>query len=447
MKFDKLIPSGNVANDIVKSIHWFRRDFRLDDNAALSAACAQSDEVIPVFIFDTDILDKLEDKDDSRVNFIHRRLKSIKSELQKMGSDLRVYCGSVDCCWNAILDEWKPQAVFTNEDYEPYARDRDDRVQEKMTSYGVEFHAFKDQVVFHKDEVVKDNGEPYTVYTPYRKKWMRHFQPEMIAERRVDQRKFAKIDARPMISLDEMGFQPSSVEIPEPNTSESLLRNYAETRDLPAKDATTHISTHLRFGTVSIRACYRKALKISDTWVGELIWRSFFSQLLYHFPHVVDQEFKSKYKRIPWRYSESDFEIWTKGETGIPIVDAGMRELALTGFMHNRVRMICASFLTKNLLIDWRWGEAWFARKLTDYELASNNGNWQWAAGCGADAAPYFRVFNPETQREKFDPKWKYVKKWVPEYGTLNYPSPMVDLKATRKRCIETFKTALDQAP
>ena len=250
-----------------------------------------------------------------------------------------------------------------------------------------------------------------------------------------------------MLTLEDMGFVHSEIEIPSPDTSESLLRDYAKNRDLPAVSGTSHISTHLRFGTTSIRACYRKVWNMSETWVGELIWRSFFSQLLYHFPHVVDVEFKPKYKHIPWRNDPSEFEKWTEGRTGIPIVDAGMRELAQSGFMHNRVRMICASFLTKNLLIDWRWGEAWFARKLTDYDLASNNGNWQWAAGCGADAAPYFRVFNPETQREKFDPQWEYVKKWVPEFGTWEYPRPMVDLKATRKRCIETFKQALDQAP
>jgi len=431
----------------LKVIHWFRRDLRLEDNAALSAATHHGAEVVPVFIFDKAILEKLEDEDDSRVSFIHDTLANIQQRLRGLGSDIRVYHGSVSECWEQIVREWQPRAVFTNEDYEPYARERDSEVREHLSHSEIEFHQFKDHVVFHKDEVVKDNGQPYTVYTPYRKKWMSLFTKDLIEEKPVDLGQMAKLKARELISLEELGFRRSEIQVPPADTSESLLKNYAKTRDLPAVQGTTHISTHLRFGTVSTRACYRKAWDDSETWVGELIWRSFFSQLLYHFPHVVENEFKPKYKHIPWRNEEEEFQKWTDGKTGIPIVDAGMRELAQTGFMHNRVRMICASFLTKNLLIDWRWGEAWFARKLTDYDLASNNGNWQWAAGCGADAAPYFRVFNPETQREKFDPEWKYVKRWVPEYGTWEYPRPMVDLKATRKRCIDTFKAALDQAP
>ena len=431
----------------MKVIHWFRRDLRLEDNAALSAATHHGAEVVPVFIFDKAILEKLEDEDDSRVSFIHDTLANIQQRLRGLGSDIRVYHGSVSECWEQIVREWQPRAVFTNEDYEPYARERDSEVREHLSHSEIEFHQFKDHVVFHKDEVVKDNGQPYTVYTPYRKKWMSLFTKDLIEEKPVDLGQMAKLKARELISLEELGFRRSEIQVPPADTSESLLKNYAKTRDLPAVQGTTHISTHLRFGTVSTRACYRKAWDDSETWVGELIWRSFFSQLLYHFPHVVENEFKPKYKHIPWRNDETEFQKWTDGKTGIPIVDAGMRELAQTGFMHNRVRMICASFLTKNLLIDWRWGEAWFARKLTDYDLASNNGNWQWAAGCGADAAPYFRVFNPETQREKFDPEWKYVKRWVPEYGTWEYPRPMVDLKATRKRCIDTFKAALDQAP
>lgn len=431
----------------MKVIHWFRRDLRLEDNAALSAATHHGAEVVPVFIFDKAILEKLEDEDDSRVSFIHDTLANIQQRLRGLGSDIRVYHGSVSECWEQIVREWQPRAVFTNEDYEPYARERDSEVREHLSHSEIEFHQFKDHVVFHKDEVVKDNGQPYTVYTPYRKKWMSLFTKDLIEEKPVDLGQMAKLKARELISLEELGFRRSEIQVPPADTSESLLKNYAKTRDLPAVQGTAHISTHLRFGTVSTRACYRKAWDTSETWVGELIWRSFFSQLLYHFPHVVKNEFKPKYKHIPWRNEEEEFQKWTDGKTGIPIVDAGMRELAQTGFMHNRVRMICASFLNKNLLIDWRWGEAWFARKLTDYDLASNNGNWQWAAGCGADAAPYFRVFNPETQREKFDPEWKYVKRWVPEYGTWEYPRPMVDLKATRKRCIDTFKAALDQAP
>jgi len=431
----------------LKVIHWFRRDLRLEDNAALAAATHHGAEVVPVFIFDQAILEKLEDKDDSRVSFIHDTLTGIQQQLRGSGSDIRVYHGSVLDCWKQIVKEWQPQAVFTNEDYEPYARERDSEVRELLSQSGIGFHQFKDHVVFHKDEVVKDNGEPYTVYTPYRKKWMSLFKKDLIEEKAVDLGQMATLEAKELISFEEMGFHRSEIQIPPANTSESILKNYAKTRDLPAVQGTTHISTHLRFGTVSTRGCYRKAWDTSETWIGELIWRSFFSQLLYHFPHVVGSEFKPKYKHIPWRNDEAEFRKWTDGKTGIPIVDAGMRELAQTGFMHNRVRMICASFLTKNLLIDWRWGEAWFARKLTDFDLASNNGNWQWAAGCGADAAPYFRVFNPETQREKFDPEWKYVKKWVPEFGTWEYPRPMVDLKATRKRCIDTFKAALDHAP
>jgi len=425
-------------------IHWFRRDLRLYDNSALSAATSSGEPVLCLFIFDSEILDSLNSKSDLRVNFIYRELMRIKTELNKYKSDLLIRYGKVDEVWEEVLREFNPKAVYANEDYEPYAFQRDESIENLMRLSNVQLILFKDQVVFHKSEIVKDDGKPYTVYTPYKNKWLKKFQKENLDERPVEMKSFAQCTFKETLTLEDIGFEWIEYDFPSRAIDSNTLNNYSKKRDDPAADATSRLSVHLRFGTISIRECHRVAQEHSQTWRDELIWRSFFMQLLYHFPNVVHEEFREKYRRMVWRQSDEDFRAWKEGKTGFPIVDAGMRELSQTGFMHNRVRMIVASFLCKHLLIDWRLGEAWFAEKLIDFELASNNGNWQWAAGTGADAAPYFRIFNPINQQQKFDPNYKYVKRWVPEWGTSNYPKPVLDLKVTRVRCLEAFKNNLE---
>lgn len=427
------------------NIFWFRRDLRLHDNTGLYYALKSELPVLPVFIFDTNILGKLNAKDDARVTFIHSKISEIKSQLEKSGSSIRVLHDTPLHAFIFLLEEYKINAVFTNKDYEPETIKRDKEIETFLKSNGIGYYAFKDHVIFEENEVLKDDGEPYTVFTPYSRKWkqtlgntlIQQFPSEKFADNFIKTREFH------FPELSEIGFKKSRLTVPEPDISNALISNYESTRDIPAINGTSRLGIHLRFGTVSIREVTQKARKVSETFLNEIIWRNFFIDILWHFPHVVNHSFKPKYDRIEWRNNEAEFEKWCRGETGFPMVDAGMRELNETGFMHNRVRMITASFLVKDLLIDWRWGEAYFAEKLLDYELASNNGNWQWAAGCGCDAAPYFRVFNPEAQQKKFDPKGKYVLKWVPEYGTLNYPPPMIDHKFARERVLKVFKEAL----
>ena len=432
---------------------WMRRDLRLHDNTALHYALKESENVIPLFIFDRHILDKLEDRDDARVTFIHDTLNGLREELQDMGSDIAVHFGYPEEVWKEVLDHHQPEAVFVNRDYETYAKDRDQKIKALAEERGLAWHDYKDHVIFDGQEVVKDDGEPYTVFTPYKRKWLsaleveegqwstsHYFQSFDCQESRG---RFLKFDGKGILSLEDMGFRRSEIEIPDKAVSQGLIRNYDKTRNFPAIEGTSRLGIHFRFGTISIREKARKAAGLNETYLSELIWRDFYSNILNHFPHVEDHAFRAKYDQVEWRNDEGDFDKWREGKTGYPIVDAGMRELAATGYMHNRVRMITASFLTKHLLIDWRWGEAWFARKLLDFDLASNNGGWQWAAGSGTDAAPYFRIFNPMSQLQKFDKDLKYVKRWVPEYGTDKYPEPMVDHKMARERCLETYKAAL----
>jgi len=425
---------------------WFRRDLRIEDNHGLFEALNSGYKVLPIFIFDKEILDKLTNPEDSRVSFIHKTIKSLKERLQnEFDSDLLVHYGISSDIWKNLLTDEKCVGVYTNEDYEPSAIQRDKKVEKIANSLEKEFKLFKDQVIFAKDEVVKDDGKPYTVYTPYMKKWKFRLASNPI-ERYPSEEKLSnlkKVNPEELIPLNKMGFKQSNIEYPPAEIEKSRIKNYADKRDIPSLLGTSRLSLHFRFGTLSIREKYLKGSALSEKWINELIWREFYMQILYHFPHVVNQSFKPQYDLIDWRNNETDFEAWKKGKTGYPIVDAGMRELNTTGFMHNRVRMIVASFLTKHLLIDWRWGEAYFAEKLLDFELASNNGGWQWAAGSGVDAAPYFRVFNPTTQLEKFDPKLIYVRKWVPEYGKSTYTKPIVDHKFARERCLETYKAAL----
>lgn len=422
-------------------VHWFRRDLRIEDNHALSKALESGISVLPIFIFDDSILENLP-KDDHRVNFIYDALADINKKLKEHGKSLLVLKGKPVEVWKKLLNEYKIDQVSYNRDYEPYALQRDKEVQELLKSNGVTVHNYKDQVIFEENDILKGDNTPYTVYTPYKNKWLAAFKTLEIPHFDSDSKLNNCLEIKvPFPSKKELGIQESSIVCPPLDLSH--IDNYGINRDYPAKEATTKLGVYLRFGTVSTRKMVKMANAKNEVFLSELIWREFFMQILFHFPHVVTKSFKAKYDAIVWENDETLFEKWKEGKTGYPMVDAGMRELNATGFMHNRTRMVVASFLCKHLLIDWRWGEAYFAEKLFDYDLSANNGNWQWAAGCGCDAAPYFRVFNPETQFKKFDEERKYVKKWVPEYADFSYCKPIVEHSFARLRAIDRYKEAL----
>ena len=427
------------------SIHWFRRDLRLNDNHGLFKALKSGHKVIPLFIFDEDILGELE-RDDARVTFLHETLSEMDAHLKSIGSGLLVLHGKPLEVWKKIISTYPLAEVHTNSDYEPYALKRDAEVKTLLESKGIAFHSHKDQVIFEKSEVTKDDGLPYTVYTPYSKKWFTEFDASMLEPYASEEledyyHRFNKVPKMP--SLADLGFKESAIKVKPYHIEKERITAYEKTRNFPAQDGTSYLSPHLRFGTISVREAFRRTYELNQTFAKELIWREFFMQILFHFPHVVSQSFREKYDRVPWRNDEKEFQAWCEGRTGYPMVDAGMRELNETGYMHNRVRMVVASFLCKHLLIDWRWGEAYFAKKLFDYELSSNNGNWQWAAGTGCDAAPYFRVFNPTSQIEKFDKNKQYIRQWVPELESAEYPEPIVEHKMARERAISTYKEAI----
>lgn len=426
------------------AVFWFRRDLRFIDNRGLYHALSGDLPVLPLFIFDTNILDELPAQD-TRLTFIHDVLSGMNAELKGKGSKLLTEYGKPEEVWPKLIEEYNIKVVYTNRDYEPYARTRDKQVVDLFKDNGVQFKTFKDHVIFERGEVLKPDGDPYTVYTPYSKAWKAKLT-ESDLESYTSGLQFDnwyQTGWEEIIPLDKMGFERAEVDIPSENVTDHVLEHYKEQRDYPAIPGTSRLSVHLRFGTISIRQLARNSQDKSATYLNELIWREFYQMILWHFPRVVNESFRAQYDQIKWRNNKEDFERWKDGKTGYPIVDAGMRELNETGYMHNRVRMITASFLTKHLLIDWRWGEAYFAEKLLDYDLAANNGGWQWSAGCGTDAAPYFRVFNPYLQQEKFDPEMKYTRKWVPELDTDKYPKPMVDHKEARERALDTYKAAL----
>lgn len=429
------------------SIFWFRRDLRFIDNTGLYYALKETKDVLPVFIFDKNILDKLEDKADARVEFIQSTLEAMNKDLASKGSGIKTFYSTPIEAYKELIDEYEIEAVYTNRDYEPYAKDRDKQVESLLKENNIDFFTFKDQVIYEYEEIVSGSGSFYKVFTPYSKSWKEKYKankPE-IKSSALRFENWVKLKNNKVHSLEDMGFEPIEVKIPSSNVEEEVLKHYDKKRDYPAQDATSRLGIHLRFGTISIRQLAEKAISLNETFLNELIWRDFYAMILANNPKVVDNAFKKEYDQIPWRQDEEGFEKWCKGKTGFPIVDAGMRQLNKTGYMHNRVRMVVASFLTKHLLIDWRWGEAYFAKKLLDFDLASNNGGWQWAAGTGTDAQPYFRVFNPQSQTEKFDPDLKYIKKWIPEYGTDKYPDPIVEHKSARQRAIDTYKKALDK--
>ncbi|MES2426493.1 MAG: deoxyribodipyrimidine photo-lyase [Bacteroidota bacterium] len=430
------------------TIFWFRRDLRLDDNAGLYHALKNGCPVLCLFIFDPAILDKLDNKHDTRVTFIYDTIKELQQQLEEHGSSLLVLYDKVETAWHKILKDHDVAAVYTNHDYEPYAKTRDDTISQLLSKHQIGFKTYKDQVIFEKDEIVKDDGKPYTVFTPYSRKWKQKLNDFYLSSYPTKKhlKNLLQVKHLPIPSLKDIGFERSEQAIPGKNYK-NFIDDYAEKRDYPAIKGTSHIGIHLRFGTVSIRQLATEANQAQEkTWLNELIWREFYMMILHHFPKTVDHAFRPEYDRIQWINDEQQFEAWCKGQTGYPLVDAGMRELNATGFMHNRVRMLTASFLAKHLLIDWRWGERYFAEKLLDYEMASNVGGWQWAAGSGTDAAPYFRIFSPDAQTKRFDPELKYIKQWVPEYADFSkYPKPIVDHAMARDRCLKAFKAVLSK--
>ena len=428
------------------TLFWFRRDLRLEDNVGLYHALKSNTPVLPIFIFDVEILDQLP-KNDARVSFIYQQLQLIREELQsKAKSSIAIYHGNPIAIFKKLSEAYTIETVFTNHDYEPYAFIRDKEVSIFLNEKGIGFKTFKDQVVFEKNEIVKGDGNPYVVYTPYKNKWKEKFNPAIhLVDYQPNTANFIKNTKLPNLTLKDIGFKKAIIQVADYTVTRDLIKNYKDTRDFPAiEKSTSRLGPHLRFGTVSIRKMLKKAIsEDNEVFWNELIWREFFMQILWHFPHTHKKAFKPKYDRIKWRNNDADFEKWKNGNTGYALVDAGMRELNATGFMHNRVRMLVASFLCKHLLIDWRWGEAYFAQKLLDYDMSANVGNWQWAAGSGVDAAPYFRIFNPMTQVDKFDKQKEYINKWVPELQELTYPAKMVDHKIARERCLQTYKEAL----
>ena len=426
------------------NLFWFRRDLRLIDNHGLYEALQSELPVLPIFIFDTNILDKLENKEDKRVDFIFQALEKLNEYLEKQGKSIQIFYGKPLEIYENLSQQYEIGNVFCNEDYEPYAIKRDQDIKDFLASKNINFYQFKDQVIFQKDEIVKADGKPYTVYTPYSKQWLLKFNDQNLEFFASDKKLENLLNIEKQnITLENIGFKKTNYLFENPKINLEILEKYHETRNLPTKE-TSQMSVHLRFGTISARKLVKLASELNDnTYLKELIWREFFMQILWHFPKVIHHSFKEKYDNIAWENNEELFQKWCEGKTGYPIVDAGMRELNETGLMHNRVRMVCASFLTKHLLTDWRIGEAYFAEKLMDYDLSANNGNWQWSAGSGCDAAPYFRVFNPEEQQKKFDPKFIYIKKWVKEFGTSTYPKPIIEHKFARERALKRYKEGL----
>ncbi len=421
------------------SIFWYRRDLRLEDNTGLFEALNENENVLPIFIFDDSILDELPE-DDARVNFIYESLSKINKQLNNHHASLQIFKGQIDEVWEKLVTTYDIQKVYSNKDYEPYAIKRDQKIKEFLNSKGIEMKTFKDQVIFEENEIVKADGKPYTVFTPYKRKWLEKFTKVNLNLIANFDNFYKKIIDFP--TLNQLGLKNSPLKVK--NYSLKNVSTYSETRNFPNLDSTSYLSPHLRFGTISVRQIITELKNKSETFLSELIWREFFMQIIFHFPHVVTKNFRPKYDGIKWVNNKEDYDNWCQGKTGYPLVDAGMRQLNETGYMHNRVRMVTAGFLCKHLLIDWRYGEAYFAKKLLDYELSSNNGNWQWAAGTGCDAAPYFRIFNPIEQLKKFDKTLTYTKKWVKDFDTLEYPKPIVDHKYARNRALEAYKKGIN---
>ena len=423
------------------NIFWFRRDLRLDDNIGLNSALSSGNPVLGIFIFDEDIIENLPN-DDARISFIYQKLEEINKRLNTVNSSLLVIKGNTINVFKNLIKEYEIENLYSNLDYEPYAIDRDKKISDLLKKNKMHHFQYKDQVIFGPTEILKENSLPYTVFTAYKNKWLSKFKQASIStEIFLDFSNFLKIKNQfPLLS--EIGFLKSKIKVVDFNLES--IRNYSSQRDYPFLNAGTSLSVHLRFGTVSIRHVINSIPNNETTFLSELIWREFFMQILFHFPYVVNSNFKKKYDEIQWKNDKKDFQNWCDGKTGYPIVDAGMQELKITGYMHNRARMIVAGFLCKHLLIDWRWGERYFSLKLLDYELSSNNGNWQWAAGTGCDSAPYFRIFNPITQQNRFDKDFIYIKRWIKDFDKENYIESIVEHDFARKRALQAYKLALE---
>jgi len=427
------------------TLFWFRRDLRIEDNCGLFHALNGKNKVLPIFIFDKEILKKLP-KQDARLEMILMSLNTIDLAMKAKKCSVGKFHGTPKAIFIELIKKWRVEKVICNEDYEPYAINRDAEIRGLLEREGVAFEMHKDQVIFAKDEIVKKDGSPYKVYTPFSRKWLERFEDNELKTYPSETLlgNLISDESLPKINLGDLGFDKSTIVEPKYSFDNKIIDEYEETRNFPSLDSTSRLGSYLRFGIVSVRSLVQKAASRSNNiFLKELIWREFFMQILWHFPHTSHKSFKPQYDRIEWLNNPTDFEKWCKGDTGYPLVDAGMRQLNQTGFMHNRVRMLVGSFLCKHLLIDWRWGEAYFAEKLLDYEMSSNIGNWQWVAGCGVDAAPYFRIFNPSEQVKKFDKELRYIQKWVPNFQEIDYPAPMVDHKKARERCLMVYKTAL----
>jgi len=427
------------------TLFWFRRDLRIEDNCGLFHALNGKNKVLPIFIFDKEILKKLP-KQDARLEMILMSLNTIDLAMKAKKCSVGKFHGTPKAIFIELIKKWRVEKVICNEDYEPYATNRDAEIRGLLEREGVAFEMHKDQVIFAKDEIVKKDGSPYKVYTPFSRKWLERFEDNELKTYPSETLlgNLISDESLPKINLADLGFDKSTIVEPKYSFDNKIIDEYEETRNFPSLDSTSRLGSYLRFGIVSVRSLVQKAASRSNNiFLKELIWREFFMQILWHFPHTSNKSFKPQYDRIEWLNNPTDFEKWCKGDTGYPLVDAGMRQLNQTGFMHNRVRMLVGSFLCKHLLIDWRWGEAYFAEKLLDYEMSSNIGNWQWVAGCGVDAAPYFRIFNPSEQVKKFDKELRYIQKWVPNFQEIDYPAPMVDHKKARERCLMVYKTAL----
>lgn len=432
------------------AVCWLRRDMRLHDNAALYHALKSGYPVLVLFIYDRDILDHLDDKRDRRVEFIHNQVLALQGQLTRMESTIAARYGRPIDIFRALIQEVEVAEVYTNYDYEVYAKTRDREIAGMLAEHGIGFNgSYKDTTLLDRDEVRSGSGGTYTVFTPYSKNWLSKLEDPFQVKSYPTEKyfhQFYKTSPQVIPTLAEMGFEPLGDAFPRPVVDDALLKTYQEMRDYPARTGTSELGIHLRFGTISIRDLARQAQVGSDTFLKELAWRDFYFQVLEHFPHVEHHAFRREYDNIRWRNNEEEFGAWCNGQTGYPLVDAGMRQLNQTGWMHNRVRMVTASFCIKHLLIDWRWGEAYFGKKLRDYDLSANNGGWQWAAGSGTDAAPYFRVFNPLLQAQKFDPKSEYIRKWVPEVNSPAYTKPIVEHTFARQRAIDAYQQGLKKA-
>jgi len=429
------------------TIFWHRRDLRFADNAGLAAALQSGHPVLPLFIYDQTILEKLP-PDDARLTFIFDQVERLAHEAREAGGGFLARYGKTEAVFEALLKAYDVAAVYTNEDYEPYATERDAVIAKLVEKHGAEFKAFKDQVIFAKDEVLTKNGKPSKVFGAYSKAWQAKVTPDDFkphpSARLFKKENLAspqKGDAsRP--TLKEMGFERHEQWTPPAHLPPAkVVENYDQVRDLPAeKRGTTRLSVHLRFGTVSIRQLMQQAQELNNKLLNELIWRDFFMMLLWHFPNTATEAYDPKMRHLPYRDDEAQYRAWCEGRTGYPLVDAGMRQLNATGYLHNRARIATAGFLVKQLFIDWKLGEHYFSEKLLDYDMSNNVGNWQWMAGTGAVAAPWFRVYSPDSQQQQYDPDYEYVKQWVPEFGTDKYPAPIVDHKFGRERALDLIR-------